>query len=126
LFQRALRITEHALGSDDPDTATSLLNLGVLYRYMGDYAKAEPLHLRALSIREQALGRDHPHVAGALNNLAALYRARCEYAKAEPCYLRAVKIREKVSDTSPDTASTLMSLGALHDNLGDQTGAEEF
>ena len=57
----------------DPDTASSLNNLALLYKDMGDYAKAEPLYKEALEIRQKVLGQEHPDTALSLNNLAALY-----------------------------------------------------
>ncbi|GJL61086.1 MAG: hypothetical protein NPIRA03_39430 [Nitrospirales bacterium] len=69
LFQRALAIQEQDLGPTHPDVATSLNNLGELYRSQGQYADAEPLYQRALAIREEALSPTHPDVATSLNNL---------------------------------------------------------
>jgi len=43
--------------------ATSLNNLALLYKKLGDYAKAEPLYKRTLAIQGKALGPDHPSVA---------------------------------------------------------------
>jgi tetratricopeptide (TPR) repeat protein len=50
----------HARGDkDNPHYATSLNNLGTLYRETGDFTAAEPLLKEALAIRERVLGRDH-------------------------------------------------------------------
>jgi len=76
LYQRALAISEKALGPEHPNVANSLNNLAALYRGQGKYAEAEPLYQRALAIREKALGPEHPDVATSLNNLAALYRGQ--------------------------------------------------
>src|ERR1700731_4832278 len=65
---------------EHPDTAQSLNNLGELYRFTGEYAKAEPLYQEALQICRKVLGPEHPHTATNLNNLAALYRDMGEYA----------------------------------------------
>ena len=70
--QRALAIREKVLGSDHPDTATSLNNLGYLHRAVGDYEGARPYYQRALDIREKVLGPEHPKTALSLNNLGAL------------------------------------------------------
>ncbi len=40
--------------------AAICMSLGLLYRSMGLYAKAEPLYQRALTISEKQLGPDHP------------------------------------------------------------------
>ena len=47
LYQRALAISEKALGPEHPDIATALNNLAELYRATGRYAEAEPLYQRA-------------------------------------------------------------------------------
>ena len=54
IAQEFLELSEKALGPDHPDTATALNNLAVLYRSMGDYAKAEPLYQRAVKIRRES------------------------------------------------------------------------
>ena len=95
LYQRALAISEKALGPEHPDTATALNNLAGLYHATGAYAKAEPLYQRALAIREKALGPEHPDTATALNNLALLYHATGAYAQAAPLYEQALAIQEK-------------------------------
>ena len=54
LYERALAISEKALGPEHPDVATSLNNLALLYSNQGQYAKAEPLNERALAKRRWA------------------------------------------------------------------------
>jgi tetratricopeptide (TPR) repeat protein len=54
-LERALDITEKALGPDHPDTVRSLNNLGGLLKTMGDLAAARPYYERALAITEKAL-----------------------------------------------------------------------
>jgi tetratricopeptide (TPR) repeat protein len=93
--KKVLAWTEQNLGPDNPDTATGLNNLAVLYRNQGANAKAEPLYLRALAIREKALGPDHPDTAQSLDNLAMMYSSQGAYAKAEPLFIRALAIRER-------------------------------
>jgi CHAT domain-containing protein len=64
--------------------ATTLNNLGVVYRALRKYAQAEGLYQRALAIREKALGAGHPYVATTLHNLANVYQAQGNYAQALP------------------------------------------
>jgi Tfp pilus assembly protein PilF len=71
-YERALVITEAALGPDHPDTATSLNNLGALLKAMGDLAGARPYYERALAIAEKALGSEHPHTELFRKNLRLL------------------------------------------------------
>ncbi len=123
LLQRALAISEKALGPDHPDTASSLNCLAVLYRAQGRYEEAAPLYQRALAIREEALGPDHPYTATSLNNLAALYLSQGRYEEAGPLYLRALAIWEKA--LGPDHSSTAASLNNLAGLYGNQGRYEE-
>jgi tetratricopeptide (TPR) repeat protein/CHAT domain-containing protein len=130
LAQRALAIDEKAVGPDNPNVATALTWLALLYKSQGRYADAEPLYKRALAIREKALAPDHPDVAAALNNLAALYQDQGRCADAEPIYKRAMAIREKAlppyhSDiaTSLDHAATMMVCFAAAPAIAQQDDA---
>jgi kinesin light chain len=57
----------------DPDVATMLNILALVYRDQSKFKEAGALLNDALSIREKTLGPDHPAVAATLNNLAVLY-----------------------------------------------------
>ena len=114
LYRRALEIREKVLGPDHPSVATTLNNLGGLYRAQGKYDEAEPLYRRALEIREKVLGPDHPYVATTLNNLGLLLAAQGKYDEAEPLYRRSLEIREKVlGPDHPDVAYSLHNLGTI-------------
>jgi tetratricopeptide (TPR) repeat protein len=72
LLERALQISENALGLDHPSVATDLNNLGGLLQDLGDYDNARSLMERALSICEAALESGHPNTMIVNNNLASL------------------------------------------------------
>ena len=114
LHRRALAIWK-ALGPDNPDTATSLNNLGVLLRFQGRYyGEAEELLRRALAIREAELGPNHPDTAISLNNLALLLQAQGRYGEAEPLLRRALEIREAtLRSDHPDIVFTLNDLAGV-------------
>jgi len=57
----------------DPDVATMLNILALVYRDQSKFKEASALLNDALAIREKTLGSDHPAVAATLNNLAVLY-----------------------------------------------------
>jgi len=125
LYQRALALREKVLGAEDPDVATSLNNLALLYQNQGKYAQAEPLYQRALALREKVLGPDHPDVAGSLNNLATLYKHQGRYAEADPPFQRALAIWEKaLGPEHPDVATSLNNLALLYEDQGRYTEAE--
>jgi tetratricopeptide (TPR) repeat protein len=107
--------------------ATSLNNLGELYRLQGSYTEAEALYKRALKIREKALGPDHPHVAASLNNLAVLYKAQGKYAEAEPLYKRALGIvEEALGPDHPLVATICENMAKLCRQMGKEDEAERL
>src|SRR2546421_135681 len=86
LAERALKLREEVLGSSHRDVASSLNNLGILYRKMGDYERARPLLERALKLQEQVLGPRHPDMTDHLGSLANLYEAMGDHERAGPLY----------------------------------------
>ena len=122
---KALEVAEKNAGKSHPDVATSLNNLGELYRAQGQYAQAESLYKRSLAISEKALGPDHFDVATSLGNLAALYYDQGQYARAEPLYKRSLAIKEKNRGPDhPDVATILNNLALLYDTQGQYALAE--
>ena len=113
LIERSLAIREKVLGPDHPAVATSLNDLGSLYRSTEEYDKAEPLLERAVAIWEKALGPDDPGFGTGLHDLALFYESRAEHAKAEPLYDRALAIWEKA--LGPDHAFIATGLNNLAD-----------
>jgi tetratricopeptide (TPR) repeat protein len=125
LYQSALTIRERALGSEHPDTATTLHHLAWLYRDQDQGERAELLYQRALAVRERALGSEHPSTASTLNHLAELYRSQGQYGRAEPLYQRALAIKEKkLGREHPSAANTLHNLAVLYQNQGQYEQAE--
>ncbi len=123
MLERAVAITEQALGPDHPSLGTCLNNLATLYSDQGRYEEAEPLVQRDMAITEQALGPDHPSLAVSLNNLAGLYRDQGRYEEAEPLVQRAVSIKEQA--LGPDHPSLAVSLNNLAELYREQNRYEE-
>lgn len=127
LAQRLVSITEKALGSEHPDTATVLQTLAVLYREASLYTQAESLARRSLGIYEKVLGPEHPYTAVALDNLAELYHRMGSYMQAEPLARRALAINERVlGPEHSHTGKALNFLAALHHSTGAFAEAESL
>eukprot|EP00898_Chlorokybus_atmophyticus_P004753 jgi/Chlat1/5279/Chrsp35S05191 len=125
LHRRALAICEAQLGSDHPDTATSLNNLASVLRKLGKLDDAEALHRRALAIREAQLGSDHPKTATSLNNLATVLYQLGKLDDAEALHRRALAIWEaKLGSDHPNTAKSLDNLASVLCELGKHDDAE--
>ena len=78
-FEAALDVQRNAL-CNDPDsgplmfgTATTLCNLGYLYRYRDMHGKASLVLKEAVDLQESVLGRSHATVLSTLDNLADSY-----------------------------------------------------
>ena len=125
LAKQAIELKIETLGKEHPSYATSLNNLAMLYKSMGDYARAEPLYVEAKKICEKTLGKEHPSYAASLNNLAVLHASVGDYARAEPLHVEAKTIREKtIGIEHPDYAASLNDLAMLHASMGDYARAE--
>ena len=119
LEQRALAVTEAALGPDHPDTAVRLGNLARTYSALGRHADALPLEQRALAVTEAALGPDDPRTAlragqprGHLQCPgAARRRAAAETAGAG-------RHRGRAGPGSPGHRALLGNLAATYSELG--------
>jgi tetratricopeptide (TPR) repeat protein len=91
-------------------SAVTANNLTMIYKYIGQFDKAEALYLRALSMapddpselltrcREtfvRQLGEHHHEVGVTDSNLAALALAEGDLAQAEECARRALATKER-------------------------------
>src|SRR5271154_6530662 len=59
LAEKVVELARRVRGPEDPDTASSINNLALLYSQIGEYAKAEPLYKEALRIYQKLLGPEH-------------------------------------------------------------------
>lgn len=103
-YQQALAISRDTLGSDHPDTITTISNLASLYANTGRYDEAERLTQEALALSRNVLGEEHPRTAATLNNLAALYSRSGNAEEALKAYREALAILERsLGSTNPTT-----------------------
>ena len=125
-FQSALKQAE-ALGSDNLQTAETLMRMSRLYRAQGDYAKPELLYKECLRVARRALGPEHPDYAAYLNEVGRYYHARRKYGRSEDYYVKAFAIRvEKFGREHPLVAESISNLAVLYENLGQLPRAEVY
>lgn len=123
-LERAVAIDERDLGTEHPQTAASMNDLGMILRDRGELDAARPYLERALAIRERVLGSDHPETAASLNNLAMLLADQGELNAARRLLDRALAIRERlVGPDDPQTAASLNNLGMLLRDQGELEAA---
>lgn len=121
--RRAIALAETRLPPHDPLLADMLNGLGVVYKFQGRYADAEPLYRRALTIVE-ASGDDGAR-ATLLHNLGGLAHARGDFAVGEPLARQSLEMREALLGADhPLTAADRAAWGALLEGLGRTAEAE--
>jgi tetratricopeptide (TPR) repeat protein len=91
-MRRALAFDEKSYGSEHPEVATDLNNLGEVLTASNRLAEAEPLYRRALGIWEKSFGLEHPTVGIALAHLASLQAERGNWTEAAALRRRAKPI----------------------------------
>ncbi len=118
-----------AQASDPLDTrlATTLNELGLLYRAQHKYTEAELALRRAAAIWEQARGPERVYAATALNNLAVLYHLQRRDNEAESLFKRALEVEERTLGAEhPQFAAGLTNLAVLYYDRGEYGKAEEL
>lgn len=123
-LRQALAIRTRLLGSDDPLTLQSQVNLARASMGQGDLAAAEPLLRMAIDAYRGlgALGTDG--LAQALLSLAQLELRNQRAATALACGTEALQLeRERLGDLHPRVALALDLRAAVHEATGDRAAA---
>ena len=99
LFLRAIKLDEKALGTDSPDLAIDLNNLGLLYVLSARYGEAEKTYQRALDIRVKAFGETDPAVAETMSGYISALRGLHRDAEAHQMEIKlhAIAANQSVS-----------------------------
>jgi len=125
LEEQALAIRRRVLGEDDPDTLTSLNDLGAVLEQQGKWPEAEKYYREALEKREKLLGPENKSTLTSLGNLGNFLRARGNYKEAEPLLRSAVERSKRVlGETNRDTFIQMNCLGFLYISQGKLAEAE--
>jgi tetratricopeptide (TPR) repeat protein len=118
-LESALMAIESSMPQDESALASSLNNLGSLYKDQGKYGEALPLYQRALALTEKILGSEHINVATYLDNLGVLYQHQRAYGEALPLHQRALAIFEKVLGAEHhEVATCLDNLASAYQTQG--------
>jgi CHAT domain-containing protein/tetratricopeptide (TPR) repeat protein len=103
IYEQALTLLDEKLQGDT--VAGSREGLGLAYRGLGQYPKAEVQLRKALDLREDLYGPDHPQVARSLYELASLLLEMGELETARPLCERALRIdRKSLGEDHPRVA----------------------
>ncbi len=113
-LERALEIRLTHLDAEDPDTLSSMNNLGHLYWQKGQYEEAEPLLTGALRTRTRILGEEHPDTLESLCYTAWLNLMWADWDKGVRLISKTVDIASRVlGEEHPITLKALMGLALV-------------
>jgi len=112
---RGLTARRTCLGSQHPDVALSLNNLGALYQSQKSWDLAEKYCKEALELRIKVY-QHHPDVADSLYNLGLLYNTKKDYVKAEEYLQKCLVMRQQLLGKHKDVVSSLYLLATLYQN----------
>ena len=116
---QALTIYRKKLGSNHPNTAVILNNIGAVYSSKGEHDKAIEYYQQALSIRRNKLGGNHPGTAMSLYAIGSIYHKKGEHDKAIEYYQQALSTyRKKLGEAHPNTAMILGNIIKIYQTEG--------
>ena len=95
--RKAIQELEGETGRNNPDLASLLNILAIIYQEQGHFEESICILRETLEIRETVLGLEHPVVASTLNNLSVLHGKCGNFKTAEHLCQRALEIRKEVS-----------------------------
>ncbi len=123
-LERARRLVETEYGTEHPNTAAAIENLGNAYAEAKQFERALEYQRKALEIRRRSLGPDHPLVAVSHHNLATSLRTMDRFEEAKDHALLALKLFERArGQESADYVSALSALARVEAELGESTEA---
>ncbi len=114
MLSRALEIRRSVLGTENPETLRSAIELAMTYRKVERFDEAEKLFLDTIEVAERVLGPEHPDTMMGLLELATLYRERGLLTKAEALYQRVLVFhRHHHDEADVEAAAVLNNLAAV-------------
>ena len=125
LLAESLRVRRQTLGADHLDVASSLQNLAVTLRDLGEDREAEPLLRQALAIRRRHGDTATPEYAAALNDLAGIKQAKGELREAEELFAQVLALKRRLLGPEHEAVALgLHNLAAVRHARGDFAAAE--
>ena len=118
-LERSVALRQAELGTDHPETLTSMNNLAAGYHAAGKLDLALPLLEETLKLMTAKLGREHPFTLTSMNNLAAGYDVAGKLDQALPLYEETLKVRKaQLGPDHPDTLGSMNNLALAYKDAG--------
>jgi serine/threonine-protein kinase len=113
-------------GTDNPEFALAVHNLGGTLIDAGDLTGAETAERQVIELQRKVLGNNHPDLAYPLNNLGNLLLVKGDWQAAEPLFRESMELRRRtVGEKSPLFGLALNNWGRLLQQKGDYPQAEK-
>jgi tetratricopeptide (TPR) repeat protein len=127
LYLQVLEMRTRVLGTEHPDTLTSMNNLSVIYTNQGRWDEAEDLEKQVIEARQRVLGKEHPSTLTSLGNLASVYRNQGRWQEAEVLEAQALSTFQQVlGNKHPSTLTIMANLASTYRNQGRWKEAEDL
>ena len=111
MLERAHGIGNRVLGSEHPDTLTSMNNLATTLSRQGDLTGARKIQEEVLEIRRRVLGSEHPDTLTSTNNLALTLSRQGDLTGARKIQEEVLEIQRRVLGSEhPDTSVSAWNL----------------
>ncbi len=112
--------------ANQPALKSELLGvLGILYRGLSLYPRADSVLRRSLELARSSSGPESPAVAARLSDLGSVLHNEGKYVEAESLLARAVTIRRRtLGARHPDLAASLLEWGIALQALGRDSASE--
>lgn len=128
-FNSALKIAvDRSGGLGSPDIASIHQNIGMVYNFQGNFAKAIEEHNYALSLQRKMMGDSTRHVGQSLMLLGITYNSMKKHDLALDYYREALGIYENIfkDKKSPDIANIYNNMGVAYENEKDNKQALHY
>ncbi len=132
-YSKAIEIWEELLSTDNSgkvqkkriklQKATTLGNVGIVYRKQGNYPKALEYYLQSLKLDEEIGGKKE--IATDLGNIGTLYYKLKDYPKTLDYLFRALKMDEELGNKT-GVARHLGNIGGVYGEQNDNVKALDF
>ncbi|KAA6408365.1 MAG: hypothetical protein FRX48_08107 [Lasallia pustulata] len=118
-YKSAVEMRTKLLGTEHPDTLSSMRNLALTYSLQGLWKEAEKLRAQVLEIRKRVLGAEHPDTLISISDLASTYSDQGLWKEAEKLEVQVLEIRKRVLGAEhPDTLISMRNLALSYSRQG--------
>lgn len=125
LLTRALNTRRKELGEDNPDTLSSINNMGILLQRQGKLGEAEKYYREAMEKRRKVLGSEHPDTLQSIGWLGYLLDELRRFNEAEPLLKETLETsRVVLGSEHPTTLDGIAAMGSRLAKQGKYADAE--